>query len=99
MKHRKGSWSVTGAGNMAKLLCFRYTIGLDRILGALPEAPPPIVSAELLSASKSPKYDGKGYGADWLYAEMPFEQAFKTNGREAIKGMLRQRPVSGLAFL
>jgi hypothetical protein len=99
MKHRKGSWSVTGAGHMAKVLCFRYTIGLDRILGVLPEASPSIAHAEPLSAAKVPKYDGNGYGADWLYAGMPFEQAFKTNGREAVKGMLRQRPVSGLAFL
>lgn len=98
MKNRKGSWGVNGANHMAKLLCFRNTIGLDAILGALPEAPSSEAVAEPLSAAKSPFYDGKGNGADWLYARMPFEQAFKTNGREAVRGLLRQRPVSGLAF-
>jgi len=98
MKHRKGSWSVTGANHMAKILCFRSTVGLDRILGFLPEPAAAAVPAEPLSAAKSPRYDGKGYGADWLYAKMPFEQTFKTNGRNAIKGMLRQRTVSDLAL-
>ena len=98
MKHRKGSWSVAGANHMAKILCFRNTIGLDRILGSLPELPAAEASPGPLSSAKTPQTGGKGYGADWLYAPMPFEQAFKTNGREAIKGMLRQRPVSGLAF-
>jgi hypothetical protein len=100
MKHRRGSWSEKGADNMAKILCFRNTIGLDAILGALPKVQTAAVCApEPLSAAKAPQYDGKGYGADWLYAEMPFEQTFKTNGREVIKGLLRQRPVSGAAFI
>ena len=99
MKHRKGSWTKKGANSMAKVLCFRNTIGLDTILGALPEPPIGPVAAEPLSAAKAPQYDGKGYGADWLYAKMPFEQTFKTNGREAIKGILRQRSFSGLAFI
>jgi hypothetical protein len=100
MKHRRGAWSDGGGDNMAKILSFRSTIGLDTILGTLLE--PELVLdefAEPLSASKAPQHDGRGYGADWLHAPMPFENAFKTNGREAIRGMLRQKPISSLTFI
>jgi hypothetical protein len=84
---------------MAKILCFRNTVGLDAILGALPEPLPSEARAEPLSAAKAPQHDGKGYAADWLYAQMPFEDAFRTHGREAIRSMLRLRPLSQLPFL
>jgi hypothetical protein len=100
MKHRRGSWSEKGGNNMARVLCFRSTIGLDAFLGALPEPEPVETFAEEpLSAAQAPQHDGKGYGADWLYAQMPFEGAFKTHGREAIRAMLRMKPPSRLAFL
>ena len=99
MKHRKGSWSEKGADHMGKILCFRNTIGLDAILGILPEPPSAAEWVEPLSAAQTPKYDGKGYGADWLYAQMPFEQALRTNGREAIRNMLRLRPMTELPFM
>jgi hypothetical protein len=100
MKRRRGSWSEGGANNMAKILCFRGTIGLDAIMGILPE-PEPVLDtfAEPLSAAKMPLHDGKGYGADWLYAQMPFDNAFKTHGREAIRGLLRMKPPSQLSFI
>jgi len=99
MKHRKGSWSTEGGNHMAQILCFRSTIGLDAILGTLPEPPPVEAWVEPLSAAKAPLRDGKGYAAEWLYAQMPFEQAFKTKGREKIRGMLRMRPPSRLHFI
>jgi len=99
MKNRKGSWSVEGANHMAQILCFRHTIGLDVIMGTLPEPSPTKSWADPLSAAKSPLHDGKGYGADWLYAQMPFEQAFRTQGRKVIRGMLRLKPLSSLPFL
>jgi len=99
MKHRRGSWSETGANNMARILCFRSTIGLDTILCNLPKPESIEAFMEPLSAAQTPKHDGKGYGADWLYAEMPFEQALKTNGREAIRGMLRMKSFSELPFV
>ena len=98
MKHRKGSWSKKGANNMAKILCFKNTIGLDTIMGVLPEPPSALPWVDPLSAAKAPAHDGKGYGADWLYAQMPFEKTFRTHGREAIRGMLRMKPLSQLAF-
>ena len=98
MKHRKGSWSEQGANHMAKILCIRKTIGLETIFGELPQAEPAEAYAEPLSSSKAPAHDGKGYGAQWLYAQMPFEGAMKTNGREAIRNMLRLKPISQLAL-
>jgi hypothetical protein len=98
MKHRRGSWSENGGNRMAKILCFRNTVGLDAMLGILPDPSPVEPQAEPLSAAKAPQHDGKGYGADWLYAEMPFENAFRTHGREAIRNMLRMQPLSQLAF-
>ena len=99
MKHRKGSWSKSGGANMAKILCFRNTIGLDIVLGMLPAPTGIEVSADMLSSAKAPTHDGKGYDAAWLHADMPFDQAFKTHGREAIREMLRKRQLSDWAFL
>jgi len=98
MKHRRGSWSEKGGDHMALILGFRSTVGLDAILGTLPEPEPGKPWMEPLSAAKAPQHDGKGYGADWLYAEMPFENVFRTHGREAIRNMLRMKPLSQLAF-
>jgi len=99
MKHRKGSWSTAGANNMAKVLCLRSTIGLDAMLGALPEPTEAGMPTEPLSAAKAPQHDGKGYDATWLYAAMPFEDTFVTEGRKAIRGLLSQRPLSSLSFI
>ena len=100
MKHRRASWSERGANNMAKILCYRGTIGLDAIMGVFPE-PEPISEAfaEPLSAAKTPSQDGKGYNADWLRKPMPFEGAFRTHGRDAIRGLLRMKPMSRLSFI
>jgi hypothetical protein len=96
MKHRRGAWSEDGADNMARVLSYRSTIGFETILGTLPE-PEPIVDiyAEPLSATQAPKHDGNGYGG-WLHAPLPFENAFKTHGREAIRGLLRTKPLAGM---
>jgi hypothetical protein len=99
MKHRRGSWSEAGGENMAKILCFRNTVGLDAIMGVLPEPPAAIPQPEPLSAAKAPQRDGKGHAADWLHAEMPFENAFRTHGREAVRDMLRMKPLNELPFV
>ena len=97
MKHRRGAWSENGANNMARILSYRSTIGFGTILGILPEPEPETeVYCEPLSAKQASKPDGKGYGADWLHAPLPYENAFKTSGREAIRGLLRQKPLSGI---
>ena len=100
MKHRKGSWSTRGANHMAKALCFRHTIGLGPMMWALPE--PQQAGAEPLdplSAAKAPQRDGKGYDGAWLRAALPFEGAFVTNGRGAIRKLVSQRLTSDLNFI
>lgn len=99
MKHRKGSWTINGGANMARALCFRNTIGLDTVLGMLPEPTGAGLPADVLSSAKAPVCDGKGYDGAWLHADMPFDQAFKTQGREAIRGMLRKRRLADWALL
>ena len=99
MKHRRGSWSEAGGDNMAKILCFRSTVGLDAIMGVLPEPPATIPQSGPLSAAKAPQSDGKGYAADWLHAQMPFENAFRTHGREAVRNMVRMKPLNELPFV
>ena len=84
---------------MAKVLCLRKTIGLDTMLGVLPEAKRVELKSEPLSAAQVPETVGKGYGADWLYAPMPFENTFKTNGREAIRNMFRLQPLTEVPFI
>ena len=96
MKHRKGSWSTEGANNMAKVLCFRNTVGLGSMLGTLPEMPTGDRLKDALSASKAPIYDGKGYDGTWLRAALPLEETFVTHGREAIRNLVRQRPIADL---
>ena len=91
MKNRKGSWSVGGANTMGKILCYKNTIGIDAILRTLPEPTLAQPFDDPLSAAKAPLYDGKGYDGWWLHADMPFEQAFKTSGREAIRAVCRLR--------
>jgi hypothetical protein len=99
MKHRKASWSGVGALNMAKALCYRGTIGMATLLAPLNEsitAAP--VGKELLSAAKAPKQDGKGDISGVAHGTWPFESAFKTAGRAAIRGLLGQRSWSDLSF-
>jgi hypothetical protein len=99
MKHRKGSWSPAGGDNMAKILCLRNTVGLDIMFGLLPEVPEGDAPKEALSAAKAPAYDGKGYDGTWLHAALPIEGAFKTLGRDAIRNLVRQRPLADLGFI
>jgi len=94
MKHQKASWSKRGAENMARLLSIKTCGNLPGTVTSLartmlPEHYTEVVE-EVLSASKAPKKDGKGY----LYpvkGNHPFAETFMTNGRKAILGMLGDR--------
>jgi hypothetical protein len=100
MKHRKASWSIQGGGNMAKLLVYRATNGLDKILAPIRTSD--FLSQEIrkpLSAAAAPKFDGKGKEPELPHGGMPFADAFVTNGRKAIRNLLAYKPVSSLAFL
>jgi len=100
MKHRKASWSIQGGGNMAKLLAYRATNGLNQILAPIRTSD--FLSQEIrkpLSAATAPKCDGKGTQPGLPHGGMPFADAFVTNGRKAIRNLLAYKPVSSLAFL
>ena len=100
MKHRKASWSLQGGGNMAKLLAYRATNGLNQILAPIRTSD--FLSQEIrkpLSAAAAPKFDGKGTEPGLPHGGMPFADAFVTNGRKAIRNILAYKPVSTLAFL
>lgn len=101
MKHQKASWSKAGAGNLGRLLCrkvcgslYETVESLSRV--ALPEHYKERIE-EVLSAAKAPKKDGGGY----LYpvrGRSPFTEAFMTNGRKAILGILSDRSGSDLIY-
>ena len=84
---------------MAKILCLRNTVGLEAMLGDLPDVPTGREAKSPLSATKAPAYDGKGYDGTWLRAALPIEEAFVTRGREAIRNLVRQRPIADLRFI
>jgi hypothetical protein len=99
MKHRKGSWSPEGGNKMASVLCFKNTVGLESMLRSLPEAPSGgAPNRDVLSAAKAPASDGKGDGGSWMLASLPIEGAFRTQGRAAVLGLTRQRPISDVTF-
>jgi hypothetical protein len=93
MKRRKASWSKKGGSNMAKLLCRRTTlksmkrVGDVKITDAVYELLPP------LSASQAPKYDGIGDSGGIAHGGWPFEGAFVTEGRKAIRGIFHIKGV------
>jgi hypothetical protein len=92
MKRRRASWSIKGAGHMAKLLCLRSTQNSLRKLTrtVLTE----IVSdrvGEPLSVAQTPKYDGHGYSGGVSHGGWPFENVANTYGRQAIKNIFRPK--------
>ena len=98
MKHRKASWSVNGGNHMAKILCFKHTIGLDAITELIPNSSETESLSDPSSSAKTPNYDGKGYGGDWLHANIPFKDVITTNGRKVIQSLLRQKGISELKY-
>ncbi|MDD3318260.1 MAG: ISLre2 family transposase [Methanosarcina sp.] len=94
MKHRKGSWSIAGGGNMAKVLAWKTSRRLKgvisqftscQITGKLAEA----IQAPL-SAAQVPKTIGSGYSYP-TKGSWPFEGVFKTNGRNVIQMLVSDR--------
>jgi hypothetical protein len=65
MKGRRACWSVNGGNNLARLLCLKATHKLHDTLQSLSPVVLPIKYVEeitvAMSASKTPKFDGKGY--------------------------------------
>ncbi len=94
MKHRKGSWSIAGGGNMAKILA-RKTSGrlkevLNRLVAICMSPKLTKVIQGTLSAAQIPQKVGKGYN----YAtkgSLPYEEVALTNGRNVIRKLFVAR--------
>jgi hypothetical protein len=95
MKRRGMSWSDRGGGHMAKLLCGRVSGGF-----VVPDAGVACAAAHgpALSASQAPVADGNGHCGGAAHGGWPFEGAASTNGRDAVRGILRLKPASQLAY-
>jgi hypothetical protein len=101
MKHQKASWSRNGAANLGRILCRKVCGNLYETVTSLSRAALPEHYTEkiedILSAAKTPEKDGSGY----LYpvrGRTPFTEAFLTNGRKAILGILSDRNCSDLIY-
>jgi hypothetical protein len=94
MKHRKGSWSIVGGGNMAKILAYRASRKLKEILNRFASACVCPKLAEVvqgpLSAAQIPPKVGKGYFYPTRGA-LPYETAARTNGRNIISQLVAIR--------
>lgn len=93
MKNRKASWSISGAGNMAKLLCLRASHGLESVLSKVGIVQSAETVLPALSAAQAPKYDGTGNIGGTAHGGWPFANTFVTEGRKAVRGLLNLRTV------
>lgn len=102
MKNRGMSWSVSGAENMAKLLCFKHSDGLEDVYETILPVDKDSVDIDISGiieeyqkeSDKKPrrflKDKKKGrvsYGCH--FSPLPFTGVSLTNGRKAIRNMLR----------
>lgn len=90
MKNRRMRWSVSGANNLAKALYRKENKELietiDRCTDGLVFTMQMQEIAEVLSAAKAPKKEGKGDPyADVIRAHMPLLEAMQTASRKAFR--------------
>ena len=102
MKHRKASWSIDGASNLGKLLAAKASRRLNEVVEkyskiVLPEEKT-IEIIQILSASKTPKKDGKGKDGKIHKGQRPFTNYPVTNGRKAIRSMFDMRNFTDLVY-
>jgi hypothetical protein len=100
MKHRGASWSKSGANHLGKLLALKTSGKFgelfkkgkeEEIVETVEENKPPI-----LSSSKAPKTDGKGY--EGRRCPCPFTNSMVTNGRKVIKNLFEIKSFSDLIY-
>ncbi len=102
MKHRKASWSIKGGEYLAKILTAKVSQTLYEKITNISEIILPEKytkeAIEILSAAKAPKKEGKGYQYPRA-GGIPFMETFVTNGRSAIKNMVRERDLSNISYI
>jgi len=99
MKGKRRCWSISGANNMASLLCAYHTTGLEHLFAAMPSAPVPVyeetLTDEELAFINAPVRmtgytDGKGYEHPW--------NASTTNASPLLKRISDFSPLSEMKF-
>lgn len=94
MKHRKGSWSIAGGGNMAKILASKASQRLKEVLNRFASACVLPKLAEViqgpLSAAQIPRKVGKGYSYT-TRGTLPYADVAKTNGRNVILQLMAEK--------
>lgn len=97
MKHRGASWSPQGGLKLCKLLCHKVSNTLVETIESLttfeiPERLQEPSMKPLLSSSKAPKKDGKGY--EGKHTSMPYIDSALSNGRRELINWLKGRNYS-----
>ena len=102
MKHRKASWSINGAGNLAKLLAAKASRQLHDVIEKFSKI---VLSEEktieiiqTLSVAKTPKKDGKGKDGNIQKGSIPFSNCSVTNGRKAIRNIFSMKGFGDLVY-
>ena len=97
MKHRGASFSPQGGLKLCKLLCHKVSNSLVETIESLttfetPERLRETSMKPLLSASKAPKKDGKGY--EGKHTSIPYIDSALSNGRRELISWLKGRNYS-----
>ena len=97
MKHRGACWSPQGGLKLCKLLCHKVSNSLVETIESLTNFETPERMREpsmnpLLSASKAPKKEGKGY--EGKHSPIPYVDSALSNGRKELINWLKGRNYS-----
>jgi len=88
MKHHRASFTIEGASNLSRLLCFKRSGELNEAIFSLSDMTVPMpmeeILTEVLSAARTPQKEGKGYQYP-INGGMPFDGVATTNGRRAVQ--------------
>lgn len=103
MKNRKGSWSISGGGHMAKILTrFANKTIWDDIFhykDAVIESDKEPVIIEILSAAKAPRFDGKGNKTGNIQTgHVVYRDAAMTFSRKMFLGIFDNKEYTQLVY-
>lgn len=103
MKHRRASWSIQGANNMAKILVRKENKTLyktiERYMDAIITSDKCEEIIEILSAAKTPNIDGKGNkDGNIRKGHLPLRDSLMTESRKAFLGMFDMKNFDKLTY-
>ncbi len=103
MKHRRASWSIKGANNIAKILVRKENKTLyqtiERYLNAIITTDKCEEVIEILSAAKTPIYDGKGNSdGNVRKGHLPMRDGLMTESRKAFVKMFDMKSFDKLSY-